>query len=37
MNKYTHEQLLTLAKLTAEDLEEKERRRHDHNRLGFAC
>lgn len=36
MNNYTREQLLVLAKLTAEDLEEIERRRRDHNRLGFA-
>lgn len=36
MNHYTREQLLVLAKLTAEDLEEIERRRRDHNRLGFA-
>jgi hypothetical protein len=36
MNHYTREQLLVLAKLTAEDLEEIERCRRDHNRLGFA-
>ena len=36
MNNYTREQLLLLAKLTAEDLEEIERRRRDHNRLGCA-
>ncbi len=36
MNNYTREQLLVLAKLTAEDLEEIEQRRRDHNRLGFA-
>jgi hypothetical protein len=31
MNNYTREQLLVLAKLTAEDLEEIDRRRRDHN------
>lgn len=36
MNNYTREQLLVLAKLTTEDLEEIEQRRRDHNRLGFA-
>ena len=36
MNHYIREQLLVLAKLTAEDLEEIEPRRRDHNRLGFA-
>ncbi|MCB0026760.1 MAG: DUF4158 domain-containing protein, partial [Anaerolineales bacterium] len=36
MNKYTREQLLVLARLTAEDLEEIGRRRRGHNRLGFA-
>ena len=36
MNNYTREQLLVLAKLKPDDLEEIERRRRDHNRLGFA-
>lgn len=33
---YTHEQLVSLAKFTAEDLAEINRRRRPHNRLGFA-
>ena len=36
INKYSREQLLMLAKLTAEDLEEIEQRRRDHNRLDSA-
>ena len=33
---YTHEQLVSLAKFTAEDLAEINLRRRPHNRLGFA-
>jgi TnpA family transposase len=34
--KYSHEQLVHLAKLTPEDMAEINQRRHLHNRLGFA-
>lgn len=36
MNNYTRQQLVVLAKLTAEDPEEIERCRRELNRLGFA-
>jgi hypothetical protein len=34
--RHSHEQLVNLAKLTAEDIAEVNHRRRPHNRLGFA-